>query len=55
MAKKYKYKKMNGFLKAGLIIIGVSGLFCLGVLIAGSCTGQSFVEVLKTMVSVFKK
>lgn len=49
MAKNnYKPKRrMPLWLKIVLGIIGVAALFCIVVLIYGSCVGQNFVEVLK--------
>lgn len=39
-------KGMPTWLKVLLWILGIGAIFCLVVLIYGSCTGQTFVEVL---------
>lgn len=46
--KNYKPKRrMPLWLKIILGIVGTGSLFCIVVLIYGSCVGQNFVEVLK--------
>ncbi len=49
--KKYKKKRVPLWLKIILSIIGIGALFCIAVLIYGSCIDQNFVEVLENWFS----
>lgn len=52
MEKNYKPKRrMPLWLKIVLSIVGVAALFCIVVLIYGSCVGQNFIEVLENWFS----